>query len=355
MRSVLFYDISNMKYTTLPNTDIKVSKICLGTMTFGNQNTEAEAHEQLNYALDKGVNFIDTAEMYAIPPDAATQGKTEEYIGSWFAKNTKRDEVVLATKIAGPSRGMDWIREDLNFSKASLTNALHTSLKRLQTDYIDLYQLHWPERNVNVFGQRNYVHDATEQWQDNFEEVLQVLGGFVKEGKIREVGVSNETPYGTMKFLEASKKGLPRMQTVQNVYNILNRGFEVGMAEVSHRENIGLLAYSPLGFGSLSGKYLNNPNAKGRITTYKRYGRYLEPHVVHATAQYKAVADKYNLSLTHLALAFINQKPFVTSNIIGATTLAQLEENIASINVKLTDDVLADIEAVNYVLPNPAG
>jgi aryl-alcohol dehydrogenase-like predicted oxidoreductase len=343
-----------MKYTTLPNTDIKVSKICLGTMTFGNQNTEQEAHEQMNFALANGVNFFDTAEMYAVPPDAATQGKTEEYIGSWFAKNKKRDEVVLATKVAGPSRGMDWIRKELNFSKASLTDALHTSLKRLQTDYVDLYQLHWPERNVNVFGQRNYVHDTTEQWQDNFEEVLHVLDGFVKEGKIREVGLSNETPYGTMKFLEASKKGLPRMQTVQNVYNLLNRAYEVNMAEVSHRENIGLLAYSPLGFGSLSGKYLNNPNAKGRITLYERYGRYLEPHVVTATAKYKTIADKYNLSLTHLALAFINQQPFVTSNIIGATTMTQLQENISSIDVNLSTEILNAINHIHELIPNPA-
>jgi len=344
-----------MKYTTIPKTDIKVSKICLGTMTFGNQNTEADAHEQLNYVLDKGVNFIDTAELYAIPPNPAYQGKTEEFIGSWFAKSGKRNEVVLASKISGPSRGMDWIREDLSFSKKSLTEALEGSLKRLQTDYIDLYQLHWPERNVNKFGQRNYVHDANEQWQDNFEEVLGTLDGFVKDGKIRHIGVSNETPYGTMKFVEASKKGLPRIKTLQNVYNLLNRAFEINLAEVSHRENVGLLAYSPLGFGALSGKYLNNPNTKGRITMFERYKRYLDPHITHAITQYKEIADKHNISLTHLALAFVNQQSFVTSNIIGATTMAQLQENITSIDVNITAEMLQDIEAVNYVLPNPAG
>lgn len=343
-----------MKYTTLPNTDIKVSKICLGTMTFGNQNTEQEAHEQMNYALSKGVNFFDTAEMYAVPPSAATQGKTEEYIGSWFAEYGKRDEFVLATKIAGPSRGMDWIREDLSFSKTSLANALHASLKRLQTDYVDLYQLHWPERNVNVFGQRNYKHDSTEQWQDNFEDVLHVLDGFVKEGKIREIGLSNETPYGTMKFLEASKKGFPRMQTVQNSYNLLTRSYEIGMSEVSHRENIGLLAYSPLAFGTLSGKYIQNPTSQGRVSMFPRYSRYSSEQSTYAIGKYLELAQKYNLSLTHMALAFVNQQPFVTSNIVGATTMAQLNENISSIDVKLSTELLNEIDAIHEIIPNPA-
>jgi aryl-alcohol dehydrogenase-like predicted oxidoreductase len=343
-----------MKYTTLPNTDIKVSKICLGTMTFGNQNTEQEAHEQMNYALTQGVNFFDTAEMYAVPPDAATQGKTEEFIGSWFSKHGKRDEVVLATKIAGPSRGMDWIRKDLSFSKTSLTDALHTSLKRLQTDYVDLYQLHWPERNVNVFGQRNYLHDDSEQWQDNFEDVLHVLDGFIKDGKIRQVGLSNETPYGTMKFLEASKKGLPRVQTVQNSYNLLTRSYEIGMSEVSHRENIGLLAYSPLAFGTLSGKYVQNPETVGRVSKFPRYSRYSSEQSTYAIKQYLELANKYNLSLTHLALAFVNQQPFVTSNIIGATTMTQLKENILSIDVNLSSEMLEAINQIHDLIPNPA-
>jgi aryl-alcohol dehydrogenase-like predicted oxidoreductase len=343
-----------MKYTTLPNTDIIVSKICLGTMTFGNQNTEQQAHEQMDYALTEGVNFFDTAEMYAVPPSAATQGKTEAFIGSWFAKNGKRDEVVLATKIAGPSRGMEWIREELNFSKTSLTDALHTSLKRLQTDYVDLYQLHWPERNVNVFGQRNYKHDKSEQWQDNFEEVLEVLGGFIKEGKVRQVGLSNETPYGTMKFLEASKKGLPRMQTVQNSYNLLTRSYEIGMSEVSQRENIGLLAYSPLAFGTLSGKYIQDPNSVGRVSLYERYSRYSSEQSTAAICKYLDLAKLHDLSLTHLALAFVNQQPFVTSNIIGATTMSQLKENISSVDVELSLELLNKINNIHEIIPNPA-
>ncbi|MFD0964480.1 NADP(H)-dependent aldo-keto reductase [Pseudofulvibacter geojedonensis] len=344
-----------MKYTVLPNTDIKVSKICLGTMTFGNQNSEADAHEQLSYAVDKGVNFIDTAEMYAVPPSAATQGKTEEYIGNWFAKTGKREELVLATKIAGPSRGMTWIREDLSFSKQNFITALEDSLKRLQTDYVDLYQLHWPERNVNIFGQRNYSHDASEQWEDNFNQVLSVLDELVKSGKIRQVGVSNETPYGTMRFLEEAKKGLPRMITVQNPYSLLNRTYEYGMSEISMREDIGLLAYSPLGFGTLSGKYLlPNPPKDGRVAMFPRYQRYSSEQSTLAIRKYKEIADKYNMSLTHLALAFINQQPFVTSNIIGATKMSQLKENIESIHVELTTEILADIEQVHSIIPNPA-
>ena len=343
-----------MKYTTLPNTNIKVSKICLGTMTFGNQNSESEAHDQLNYATENGVNFIDTAEMYAVPPSAATQGRTEEYIGSWFAKTNKRDDVVLATKIAGPNRGMDWIREDLSYSPTNLRIALEQSLKRLQTNYIDLYQLHWPERNVNIFGQRSYEHDANEKWNDNFEAVLSTLNDFVKEGKIKEIGLSNETPYGTMKFLEASKKGLPRMQTIQNPYSLLNRTYEYGLSEISMRENIGLLAYSPLGFGTLSGKYLKDENTVGRVSLFSRYSRYSSEQATQAIIKYDQIAKKHNMSLTHLALAFVNQQPFVTSNIIGATTMVQLQENIKSINIVLSEDILAEINAVHQIIPNPA-
>ena len=343
-----------MKYTKIPLTDIEVSKICLGTMTFGNQNTEAEAHEQMNYALSKGVNFFDTAEMYAVPPSAATQGKTEEYIGTWFKKYQNRDKVVLATKITGPSRGMTWIREDLNFTKESVTIALEGSLKRLQTDYIDLYQLHWPERNVNIFSQRNYKHDASEAWEDNFNEVLHTLDQFVKAGKIREIGISNETPYGTMRFLEESKKGLPRMKTIQNAYSLLNRTFEYGLSEIAMRENIGLLAYSPLGFGVLSGKYLDNTPRDGRITLFPQYKRYSSDEATKAVKQYLKIANAAGISLTHLALAFINQQPFVTSNIIGATKMEQLKENIASIEVNLSSDVLEAIEAVHNTIPDPA-
>ena len=343
-----------MKYTTIPKTDIKVSKICLGTMTFGNQNSEEDAHEQMDYALRNGVNFFDTAEMYAVPPSAATQGKTEEHIGSWFVKTGNRKDVVLATKIAGPNRGMDWIREDLSYSKANLTLALENSLKRLHTDYIDLYQLHWPERNVNIFGQRDYKHDNTEECQDNFEETLSVLDGFVTAGKIRQIGVSNETPYGAMKFLEASKKGLPRIKTIQNAYSLINRSYENGLAEVSMREEVGLLAYSPLAFGTLSGKYIKDPKTVGRVSLFPRYSRYSSEQSTNAIQKYMDLADKYNMSLTHLALAFVNQQPFVTSNIVGATTITQLKENISSIDVTLSDDILNEIEAVHAVMPNPA-
>jgi len=343
-----------MKYTTIPKTDIKVSKICLGTMTFGNQNSEADAHEQMNYALSEGVNFFDTAEMYAVPPSAATQGKTEDYIGSWFAKTGNRKDVVLATKIAGPNRGMDWIREDLSYSKANLTLALENSLKRLQTDYVDLYQLHWPERNVNIFGQRDYKHNNDEQWQDNFEKILGVLDGFVKSGKIRQFGISNETPYGAMKFLEASKKGLPRVKTIQNAYSLINRGYENGLAEVSMREEVGLLAYSPLAFGTLSGKYIKDPKTVGRVSLFPRYSRYSSEQSTNAIQKYLELAEKHNMSLTHLALAFVNQQPFVTSNIIGATTMTQLKENISSVDIILSDELLDEIETIHAVMPNPA-
>jgi len=343
-----------MKYTTIPKTDIKVSKICLGTMTFGNQNTESEGHEQMDYAISQGVNFFDTAEMYAVPPTPATQGKTEEYIGSWFAKTGNRDKVVLATKIAGPNRNMDWIRDDLSYSKQNLKAALEMSLKRLKTDYVDLYQLHWPERNVNIFGQRDYKHDSTEQWQDNFEEILAVLDEFVTAGKIREFGVSNETAYGAMKFLEASKKGLPRVKTIQNAYSLINRGYENGLAEISMREEVGLLAYSPLAFGTLSGKYIKDQKAIGRVSMFPKYSRYSSEQSTNAIKKYLEIADRYDMSLTHLALAFVNQQPFVTSNIIGATTMAQLKENISSIDVTLSEDILANIEVIHSVIPNPA-
>tara|TARA_B110001450_G_scaffold189488_1_gene177643 strand:+ start:4429 stop:5463 length:1035 start_codon:yes stop_codon:yes gene_type:complete len=343
-----------MKYTTIPKTEIKVSKICLGTMTFGNQNSELEAHEQMDYALDKGVNFFDTAEMYAVPPSVATQGKTEEFIGSWFSKNKNRKDVVLASKIAGPNRGMDWIREDLSYSKENLTDALEKSLKRLKTDYIDLYQLHWPERNVNIFGQRDYKHDATEHWKDNFEEILQALQGFVTSGKIRHVGISNETPYGTMKFLEASKNGLPRAKTIQNAYSLINRGYENGLAEISMREEIGLLAYSPLAFGTLSGKYIKDPKTVGRVSIFPRYSRYSTKQSTNAIQKYLELAERNNISLTHLALAFVNQQPFLTSNIIGATTMSQLQENISSIDINLSEELLNEIEAIHSIMPNPA-
>ncbi|MGB1451669.1 MAG: aldo/keto reductase, partial [Marinirhabdus sp.] len=314
-----------MKYTTLPNTDLKVSRICLGTMTFGNQNTETDAHAQLDLALGKGVNFIDTAEMYAVPSSPATQGLTEKYIGTWLAKARKRDSVVLASKITGPSRGFNYIREPLDFSAKSMDDALHKSLKRLQTDHLDLYQLHWPERAVNVFGAREYRHAQNESWEDNLATLVDRLETHVKAGKIRHIGVSNETPYGLMRYMEAHRNGKRKMVSVQNAYNLLQRRDETGLTEVLHMENVGYLPYSPLAFGQLSGKYLNGKKpANARTTLFPNYSRYHSKSSFAATGRYYKIAQKHGLSLAQMALAFVNGRPFVTSTIIGATTLEQL-------------------------------
>ena len=346
---------NSMKYTTLPNTNIKVSKICLGTMTWGEQNTAADGHTQLDYALEKGINFIDTAEMYAVPASAKTQGKTEEIIGTWFAKSGNRDKVILASKIAGPSRGFNHIREQLDFSKSSLDDALNKSLKRLQTDYLDLYQLHWPERNVNIFGERDFNYNPSEKWKDNFAEVLEILKGYVKEGKIRTIGLSNETPYGLMRYLEEHRKGALKMITLQNSYNLLQRRDEIAVTEILQRENVGYLAYSPLAFGMLSGKYLNDNKPKNaRVTLFPNYRRYNSEQSLDATNRYNEIAKKHTISLTQMSLAFVNQQKFVTSNIIGATTMEQLSENIESINVTLSEEVLSEINEVHTQMPNPA-
>ena len=283
-----------MKYTFLPNTNIEVSKICLGTMTYGQQNSEAEAHEQLNYAKEQGVNFLDTAEMYSIPGRKETQGSTERYIGSWL-KDQDRSSVVVATKVTGPMPYFNYIRDNLGFSEKVLKAALEQSLKRLQTDYVDLYQLHWPERNVNFFGQRNYKHREDEAWKDNFEEVIGVLDGFVKAGKIRTYGVSNETSWGVMRHLaESDKKNMARCKTIQNPYSLLNRTFEINLAEVAMRENVGLLAYSPLAFGVLSGKYLNGKMPDGsRIKLFPNYSRYSNTQALKLTQLYKELAEKH--------------------------------------------------------------
>ncbi|TRX34129.1 aldo/keto reductase [Flavobacterium sp. ZT3R18] len=345
-----------MKYTTLPNTDIKVSKICLGTMTFGQQNTESEGHSQMDYALEKGVNFFDTAEMYSIPGKQETYGSTEKIIGSWFKKTRKREEVVLASKIAGPNPGFGYMREKLDFSPASIQYALDNSLQRLQTDYIDLYQLHWPERKTNYFGQRGYKVQNDDAWEDNIHAVLEALDGFVKAGKIKHIGVSNENPWGMMRFLEESKyHNLPRIKTVQNPYSLLNRLFENASAEVCLRENVGLLAYSPMAFGVLSGKFLtgeSHPNA--RLSLFPQYSRYSSAQCAEATRLYQEVAHKHGLSLTQLALAFVEQQPFLTSTIIGATTMEQLKENIDTIKVSLSEDILKEIDAIQAVIPDPA-
>lgn len=344
-----------MKYTTLTNTDIQVSKICLGTMTFGQQNTEAEGHAQMDYALEQGVNFFDTAEMYSVPARQETYGSTERILGTWFQKTGNRDKVVLASKIAGPNPNFTYMREKNDFSPASIQYALDQSLLRLQTDYIDLYQLHWPERKTNFFGQRGFkVQD--DAWEDNIHAVLETLNGFIQQGKIKHIGLSNETPWGIMRFLEESKyHNLPRIKTVQNPYSLLNRLYENGSAEIGIRENVGLLAYSPMAFGVLSGKFLTgeaHPNA--RINLFPQFSRYNSEQSAAATRLYNEIAQQNGLTLTQLALAFIEQQPFVTSTIIGATTMDQLKENIDTINVTLSEEILQAIDGVQAKIPDPA-
>ena len=344
-----------MNYKKLGNTDLNVSTICLGTMTWGEQNTQDEGFKQMDYALDQGVNFWDTAEIYSIPPRQETFGDTEIIIGNWFEQRKNRDKVVLATKIAGPGAYTAHIRTT-DFTPDSIREALEGSLIRLKTDYIDLYQLHWPERNANFFGKRDYAADADEQWAVNFQEILKTLEGFIKEGKIRHIGLSNETPWGAMKYLAlAEHKNLPQMKTIQNPYSLLNRTFEVGNAEVSHREHLGLLAYSPLAFGVLSGKYRGGKlPEKSRLKLFPRMARYSSKEATAATEAYATIAAKHNLTLTQLSLAFVTDRPFVTSNIIGATTMEQLAENIATADVTLSADILAEIDAVHNRIPNPA-
>jgi len=343
-----------MKYNFLPQTQIQVSEIALGTMTFGQQNTEAEGHAQLDFALDAGINFIDTAEMYSVPAVKETSGSTEKIIGSWIKKSGRRDQVVLATKIAGPNRGLEYIREDLRYTAETLKSSVEKSLQRLQTDYIDLYQLHWPERKTNYFGQRGFTIE-NDVWTDNIQEVLQILQQLIQEGKIKHIGLSNETPWGAMRFLEESKKhNLPRISTIQNPYSLLNRTFESGLSEVCHFENVGLLAYSPLAFGVLSGKFLtgeSHPNA--RLTLFPRFARYSSENATKATRLYQEVAQDNGLSLTEMALAFIRQQFFVTSTIIGATTLEQLQENIATSQIILSEKIIAEINQVQELYPNP--
>lgn len=346
-----------MKYGKLGTTDVEVSKICLGTMTFGQQNSEEEAHEQLNYAVDQGINFIDTAELYAIPTRAETQGLTEQYIGTWLKGRSDRDQLILATKITGPNPALSYIRPHLAFTPDQLKEALNNSLRRLQTEYVDLYQLHWPERKTNFFGRLNYQHVADDPWQDNFAEILEVMQGFIVEGKVRHVGISNETPWGMMHFLEMSAaRGLPRIASIQNPYSLVNRSFEVGLAEMAIREKVGLLAYSPMAFGLLSGKYHKGMDkADNRINAFgDRMTRYSSDHTFTAVQKYVEVADRHGLSMAQMSLAFINQQPFLTSNIIGATSMDQLKENIASIDVELSSDILKEINEVSNVFSNPA-
>ena len=344
-----------MKYNKIPHTEIKVSKICLGTMTWGNQNSEMEAFEQLDLSVERGVNFIDTAELYPVPAEAKTSGRTSEIIGKWLRKKKNRDKLVIATKIAGPGDYTKHIRTG-GFSPKSIEDAINKSLKRLQTDYIDLYQLHWPERSTNFFGIRDYKHNYKDKWNDNFNEILNSLDGFVKQGKIRNIGISNEKSWGAMRYIEESNKyNLPRVVTIQNAYSLLNRPFEGDLAEISIREGLGLLAYSPLGFGVLTGKYIKGTASdNARLKLFPRFSRYSSTEATNATKEYLKIALDNQLSLTQMSLAFVNQQPFVTSNIIGATNLKQLEENISSIEVNLSEEVLSKINEVHSKIPNPS-
>lgn len=345
-----------MKYQKLSYTDLEVSKICLGTMTFGEQNTESDAHAQLNYALERGINFIDTAELYAIPINPDTQGLTEQYIGTWLKDRTDRDKLILATKVVGPGAHVKHIRNPVEYTPEQINIAIDASLRRLQTDYVDLYQLHWPDRKTNFFGKLGYAHDETERWEENFLTILETLQALVKAGKIRYFGLSNETAWGVMRYLHlADKHNLPRCISVQNPYSLLNRTYEVGLAEVSIKENVPLLPYSPLAFGLLSGKYHQEEKpANSRLTLFPRMSRYNGKLSYDATARYLELAKTHGMSLATMSLAFINSRPFVTSNIIGATTMDQLKENIDSIDIELSDEILKEIEAIHNVIPNPA-
>lgn len=348
-----------MQYRQLGRTDLKVSLITLGTMTWGEQNTEAEAHSQLDLAVERGVNLIDVAEMYPVPPRPETQGLSERYLGTWLKKSGLRDKLQIATKCTGPARkphNPRHIRGGINdLDRKGLTDALHGSLERLQLDHVDLYQLHWPDRSVNSFGQMEYEHIDDEQTVP-IEETLKVLSEFVKAGKIRHIGLSNETSWGVAQFLRAAEQfGLERIVTVQNPYNLLNRLFEVNLAEFAHRDQVGLLAYSPLAFGVLSGKYIDGARPAGaRLTLFERFARYNSPQSQGAAAQYVALARQHGLDPAQMALAFVNSRRFVTSNIIGATSLDQLKSNLDSADLVLSDEVVAGINAIHKSQPNPA-
>ncbi len=345
-----------MEFTTLGKTDLKVSRICLGTMTWGEQNTEAEAHEQLDYAIDAGINFIDTAEMYPVAPRRETQGLTETYIGTWLAKRQDRDQLIIASKVCAQADWTDYMRDGKpHLDKKNIHEAINASLKRLQTDYLDLYQTHWPERDTNYFGQLNYYH-APEKDGVPIEETLDVLNGLVKEGKVRHIGISNETPWGCAEYLRvANEKGFPRIVSIQNPYNLLNRTFEIGLSEFSHREDVGLLAYSPLAFGVLSGKYLQGAKPAGsRLVLFDRFTRYTNPQANAATEAYVNLAQENGLDPAQMALAYVNSRPFLTSNIIGATTMEQLKMDIDSINIKLPKDLVRKIEEIHTQIPNPS-
>ena len=344
-----------MKFKKLGNSDLDVSLICLGTMTWGTQNTEKDAFEQMDYSISQGVNFFDTAEIYSVPPNSDSYGKTEIMIGNWFEKRKNRDKIILASKVAGP--GCDWIRGGgNNFDEKKIGEAIDGSLKRLKTDYIDLYQLHWPERSTNFFGRRDYSYNNKEGEWNSFENILDALGKFIKSGKIRYIGMSNETPYGLSRYLEISKnKGAPRMMSVQNPYSLVNRTYEIGMSEISIRQKCGLLVYYPLAAGALSGKYRNGEMPKNsRMALFKGWERHLNPLAMRAYDEYYKLAKDFNLTMAQLAQSFVNSRPFVTSNIIGATTMEQLKENIDSVNIDFTDEMMERVDKIHNENPNPS-
>jgi aryl-alcohol dehydrogenase-like predicted oxidoreductase len=343
-----------MEYRKLGSSDLNVSALCLGTMTFGEQNAEIEAHQQLDLAFAHGVNFIDTAEMYPVPPRGETAHRTESYVGTWL-KQQQRDKVIVATKIAGPSRGFGWIRNGPRINREHINTAIENSLRRLQTDYVDLYQIHWPDRYVPMFGSTSF--DVTQNHASTpIAEQLEILAELVKAGKIRHIGLSNETPWGVSEFVRCTEQhGLPKIISVQNAYHLMNRTFESGLAEVCHHTNVGLLAYSPLAFGWLTGKYLNDPNAKGRVTLFSGFGqRYSKPNVPPATQEYVHIAQEAGLRPAQMALAYARTRWFTSSVILGATTMAQLQENLDSVKIELAAEVLEKIEAVHKRYPSPA-
>jgi len=344
-----------MEYRRLGRTDINVSALCLGTMTWGEQNTEAEGHEQMDYAVERGINFFDTAELYAIPPKAETYGRTEEIIGTWLSSRGNRDKIILTTKVVGSSENT-WFRKSGKkpvLDAVNIFEAVDNSLRRLQTDYIDLYQIHWPDRPMQLFKGLSYVHEDGEYCSLN--ETLEALNTLVKAGKVRHIGISNETPWGTMNYLKESElNNLPRIQSIQNAYSLLNRSFETGLSEITHREDVGLLAYSPLAQGYLTGKYQNDALPKGsRKELFNRLSRYETPNAAPAIDQYIKLALDHNIDPAQLALQFVTSRPFLTSNIFGATTMVQLKNNIDSQDVKLTDELLQSIEDIHLIFSNP--
>ena len=343
-----------MRYQTLGRTELKVSEICLGTMTYGEQNTAAEAHTQLDYAVEQGINFIDTAEMYSVPPRAETQGSTEAIIGQWLSRQSDRDKLIIATKVTGPNPSFTHIRGGPLLNAQHIEQALHASLKRLQTDYVDLYQIHWPARSTNFFGSFGY-EPLTDLDPTPIEDTLAAVQRWVDAGKVRYLGVSNETPWGVMQYLKLAEQGLSdRIVSIQNPYSLLNRTYEVGLAEITHREQISLLAYSPLAMGTLSGKYLlGDDQPQDRLNQFPQYTRYNSESAQAAVRAYVELAQSNHLSPSQMALAFINSRPFVASNIIGATTMGQLEENIGSARIQLSDEVLRAIEGIHQRCPSP--